>query len=41
MEFCFYKKHIPMMKENSKMNSVDLFFYSLGVLITFFGKKMC
>ena len=47
MEFYFYKKHIQqsVMKENGKINSVDLFFYShgtfnsCGVLITFFGKN--
>ena len=44
IEFYFYKKH--MLKENGKMNSVELFFYShgtsnsCGVLITFFGKNI-
>ena len=47
MKFYFYKKHIQqsVIKENGKMNSVDLLFIcmvplnSCGVLITFFGKN--
>ena len=34
MEFYFYKKHIqpPVMKENGKTNSVDLFFINTVLL---------